>query len=97
MWPTWAKTERGMLTQRETRMLPLEEKEMDAWKTPDRHYPALGPNAKGPTLGYNKFLELKGEGVILFPLQRASLPARRTAWNREEDTGVQFHGPGMEA
>ena len=42
-------------------MLLLEEKEISAWKTTDRYYPALGPNAKGPTL-YNMFLELKGEG-----------------------------------
>ena len=77
-------------------MLLLEEKEISAWKTTDRYYPALGPNAKGPTL-YNMFLELKGEGVILFLLQRASLPVMKTAWGREEDTGVQFHRSGVEA
>ena len=76
-------------------MLLLEEKEISAWKTTDRYYPALGPNAKGPTL--YMFLELKGEGVILFLLQRASLPVMKTAWGREEDTGVQFHRSGVEA
>lgn len=66
IWPTWPKTEGGLPTQRKTKMLLLEEKEMSAWKTTDRHYPALGPNAKGPTL-YNMFLELKRRGSHSFP------------------------------
>lgn len=96
IWPTWPKTEGGLSTQRKTKMPLLEEKEISAWKTTDRHYPALGPHAKGPTL-CNMFLELKGEGVILFLLQRASLPVMKTVWGREEDTGIQVHGSGMEA
>ena len=82
IWPTWPQTKGGLSTQRKTKMLLLEEKEINAWKTTDRHYPALGPNTKGPTL-YNMFLELKGEGVILFLLQRASLPVMKTAWGRK--------------
>lgn len=38
-----------------------------AGKTTDRHCPALEPKAKGPILGYNMFLEVKGEVVILSP------------------------------
>lgn len=77
-------------------MLCLEEKEMDAWQGKQQTLPVLGPKAKGPRLGSNMFLELKGEGVVLFSLPWVSLPTR-TAWGGEENTGVQFHGPEMEA
>lgn len=86
IWPIWAKTEEGMLTQRKTGMLfPQERKWTHSRKITNRHDLSWGPNAKCLTLGYNIFLEAKGEEVILFPLPRASHPERSLAWGQEED------------
>lgn len=96
IWPTWAKTEEGMLTQRKTGMLfPQERKWTHSRKITNRHDLSWGPNAKGLTLGYNIFLEAKGEEVILFPLPRASLPERSLTWGQEEDTRCSSMGCGL--
>lgn len=85
IWPTWAKTEEGMLTQRKTGMLFLEKGKMDAWQEDNQQtQPTLGAKCKGrdPVVEHISRSKRRGNHSPhppSLPPLRASVPERSIA------------------